>query len=324
MNLKPFFQPANYTDRLPDFSKEPILALSWKAPYAQLMLRGKVETRTWPAKYRGWVLICCSKQAYSANKLIEIAGKRQFNRILSINPSCLNYKPELGMAIAIARLVDCRPMTMQDENDCFVEYKEPWIENKKLVSGKSKEKKKQLWCHIYENVMPINPFPFKGNLKWKELSGDDIKNINLSQIDHILIEKIMNDYALFLKEYNFTETQVQEIVRRQEDCIEMPEPFSDFFTLGPSMISGTGFFSKKQFSESDIICPARLNLKRTPAGRFINHSPIPNAEFRKSLPELSKPFSDLYVVAKRDIIPGEEILIDYRQAGQVNGNVPTQ
>jgi hypothetical protein len=41
-----------------------LMALSWKQPYAELMLHGKIETRTWQTKYRGWVMVCASKQPY--------------------------------------------------------------------------------------------------------------------------------------------------------------------------------------------------------------------------------------------------------------------
>ena len=48
---------------------EPIKALSWKQPYASLMLKGKIETRSWPTNYRGLVLICASKAPYSIKEI---------------------------------------------------------------------------------------------------------------------------------------------------------------------------------------------------------------------------------------------------------------
>ena len=165
---------------LPDFpvlTKENIKALSWKAPYAQLMLRDKIETRTWPTKYRGWVLICCSKMEYSRDQLMEIAGLKLFGRIVFDNGNVLNNKFHLGQAIAIGKLVDCRPMTKADEDACFVKYKEPWTATKTLVSGNIKKTPKQLWCHIYEEVMPIDPFHFTGGQGWKNLTDKEIKSI---------------------------------------------------------------------------------------------------------------------------------------------------
>lgn len=167
--------------QLPDFTKEKILALSWKAPYAQLMLRGKIETRTWPAKYRGWVLICCSKLPYNLQMLNDISGPVQFGRIANSNVSVLNFHNQLGFAIAIGKLVDCRPMAQEDENVCFVQYKEPWVVTKTLVSGKVKQTKKQLWCHVYEDVTAIAPFPFTGGQGWKGLTKSQINKIKILQ-----------------------------------------------------------------------------------------------------------------------------------------------
>jgi len=151
-----------------------ILALSWKAPYAQLMLRDKTETRTWETKYRGWVLICCSQTPYSGNKIIEIAGEKQFSRMVTMYPSILNYYCQQGMAIAIGKLVNCRPMTPTDENACFVQFKGPRTEKKTLVTGLVKEEEKRLWCHIYKDVVPIEPFLFKGGQKWSRLTQEQI------------------------------------------------------------------------------------------------------------------------------------------------------
>lgn len=130
--------------------------LGWKQPYANLMLHGKAETRTWPTKYRGLVLITASKIPYSDNKIIEISGIRQFNRIrLNLKGSHLRY----GYAIAVGRLVDCRPMQVEDEYKCFVQYQ------------------KGLYMHVYEDVKPIVPIQIKGAQGWRKLSKEFIDKI---------------------------------------------------------------------------------------------------------------------------------------------------
>ena len=65
-------------------------ALSLKEPWASLLLEGKktIETRKWTTDYRGKILLCASLQPSS-----QIAG----------------------FAFATAELVDCRPMTKEDE-----------------------------------------------------------------------------------------------------------------------------------------------------------------------------------------------------------------
>lgn len=138
-----------------------LLALSFKQPYAELMLHGKIETRTWSTKYRGWVMICASKVPYELGSIREISGNEQTSRIyetLGTNNIGFNSDFERGKAIAIGRLVDCRPMQPKDELKCFVEY-QPY-----------------LYCHIYEDVKQIIPIPWKGTQGWKEAT-EDIKRM---------------------------------------------------------------------------------------------------------------------------------------------------
>jgi hypothetical protein len=65
-------------------------ALSIKQPWANLLAAGKktIETRLWPTDYRGPLLIVSSKAP-------------------KIHPA--------GYALAVAELVECRPMTKSDE-----------------------------------------------------------------------------------------------------------------------------------------------------------------------------------------------------------------
>jgi hypothetical protein len=75
-----------------------IKALSVKQPWANLLASGKktIETRLWPTNYRGPLLIVSSKTP-------------------KIHPA--------GYALAIAELVDCRPMTKSDESAaCCARY----------------------------------------------------------------------------------------------------------------------------------------------------------------------------------------------------------
>lgn len=132
--------------------------LGWKQPYASLMLLGKIETRTWATKYRGLVLITASKTFYSEAQIMRISGERQtqhaFTALLKAG-----IKEPLGMAIAVGRLVDCRPMRKEDEDKCFVQYHP------------------DLFCHVYEDVRPIEPIPIKGAQGWRKLSPEFISQI---------------------------------------------------------------------------------------------------------------------------------------------------
>ncbi len=156
---------------------EPMRALSWKQPYASLMLHGKIETRTWKTSYRGLVLICASQKQYVEHELFALAGEAGAQRIFNfINKN--GIREPLGKAIAVGRLIDCRPMTLKDEGDCYVKYKKPWIvENKQ-----GKHVTKRLWCHIYDDVKPIEQFDWKGSQGWGTVVKADIDRIKYSKI----------------------------------------------------------------------------------------------------------------------------------------------
>jgi len=145
--------------------------LGWKQPFASLMLHGKIETRVWDTKYRGWVLITASKGTYNTNQIEDISGVTQGYRILKQFNGDIKSLPT-GKAIAVGRLVDSRPMTVSDEDACFVQYKEPWVvpvTRDFFGTPVTTYKNKQLWCHVYEDVQPIEPLEWYGNQGWNTL-----------------------------------------------------------------------------------------------------------------------------------------------------------
>lgn len=151
-----------------------ILALSWKQPYGSLMLHGKIETRVWETKYRGRVLICTSKAAYSQDAALSISGAYQFQRLCHrlLNDESIDVN---GYAIAIGTLVDCRPMTPDDEDKTFVQYREPWVDK----TGK----RRRLFCHVYEDVQAIEPFPWQGSQGWREVGEPELSRIKRKEDD---------------------------------------------------------------------------------------------------------------------------------------------
>lgn len=167
---------------MPDlFGNEPIKALSWKEPYGTLMLHGKIETRTWNTSYRGLVLICLSKAAYVQTAMFQIAGHMQNKRIGDIMGL---YGPDYnmrGMAIGIGRLVDSRPMTSADQDACFVQYHPGWVNhNGKFI---------KLYCHVYQDVRPIEPFPWKGSLGFTNVGQETIDRIKFKELPPLDITK---------------------------------------------------------------------------------------------------------------------------------------
>jgi hypothetical protein len=96
-------------------------ALSVKQPWANLLASGQktIETRLWPTDYRGPILIVSSKTP-------------------NIHPA--------GFAVAIAELVDCRPMTPSDEAAaCCAHYPGAFS-----------------W--VLRNIQKIDIFPVRGKL----------------------------------------------------------------------------------------------------------------------------------------------------------------
>lgn len=98
-----------------------IRALSLHQPWATLIASGKktVETRRWHTSYRGPLLICAAKRPAVRGHLT-------------------------GVALCIARLVECRKMTPADEQSACIA----------IYPG--------AWAWILEDVRRVEPFAVSG------------------------------------------------------------------------------------------------------------------------------------------------------------------
>ncbi len=98
-----------------------IKALSIRQPWANLIVSGEktIETRVWATPYRGPLLLLSSKKP-------------------DISPA--------GCAVAIAELVECRPMRVEDE----------------VAARCAIYPNAVAW--VFKNVRPLDPFPMKGRL----------------------------------------------------------------------------------------------------------------------------------------------------------------
>ena len=78
-------------------------ALSLKQPWAELIANGmkSIETRTWSTMHRGTLLIVASKSA-DKEAMVRFRVQGPFQR---------------GEAVCIVDLLNCRPMTPEDEKD---------------------------------------------------------------------------------------------------------------------------------------------------------------------------------------------------------------
>lgn len=135
-------------------------------------------------------------------------------------------------------------------------------------------------------------------------------NQMLLSFDHS--EDVADFYAA-IETFGFDESLVRSISENTED--QVPFPHGEYkVSVADSKIEGRGLFATGPIPQFEVIAPALLGSKRTPAGRFTNHSKNPNAMmFRMEN-------GDIYLVALRDIAGckggnlGEEITVDYRQA----------
>lgn len=122
-----------------------------------------------------------------------------------------------------------------------------------------------------------------------------------------------DDYRDALDLYGFTEDIARQQSENQAD--QIPFPHGGYkVAVFPSKIEGKGLFATGAFMEGEVIAPARIAGKRTPAGRFTNHAKSPNAQM------VMRSNGDIDLVATKAIKGcsggdlGEEITIDYRAA----------
>lgn len=129
----------------------------------------------------------------------------------------------------------------------------------------------------------------------------------------IEVEHARADYWRVLSEYGIP----HDVARAQsENTTDLtPFPYGGYKVMvSDSLIEGRGLLATASIDPGEVIAPARIGSLRTPAGRYTNHSPAPNAQF------VVRPNGDLDLVALRPIAgctggrPGDEITIDYRQA----------
>lgn len=121
------------------------------------------------------------------------------------------------------------------------------------------------------------------------------------------------DYAALLAEWGVEAETVAALSAQTDDLQELPEGEWGL-ARAASAIHGQGMFATRDFAPGDFIGPARLDRRRTPLGRWVNHAAKPNA---KMLPDDD---GNLWLVAfqplagNRGGLFGDEITVDYRLA----------
>lgn len=113
------------------------------------------------------------------------------------------------------------------------------------------------------------------------------------------------DFKNLLFELGITQEEM-DLISDADDVVDMSEEYKHIYADN-SDIHGFGLFTKRDINEGEIICPLRINEKRTIAGRYTNHSLFGNAE-----PHF---IDGVFVyIANSDIKKGSEIKSNYRAA----------
>ena len=114
----------------------------------------------------------------------------------------------------------------------------------------------------------------------------------------------MNDFYTYLKEIKFTEEQLEDWMVYM-DKYYYTHVSSNIYYKNKSSIQGVGLFACNAISKNFIIGYACIKDKRTPLGRFVNHSNDPNIAFKKNK-------KNVIAFALKNIKKNEELLVDYR------------
>lgn len=116
--------------------------------------------------------------------------------------------------------------------------------------------------------------------------------------------------------FGMTQTEMQSLVETIDEPVPFPET-PEAIRISESPVHGKGVFAVRNISAGEVLAPARIDSKRTPAGRYCNHSGKPNVEM-KTLPN-----GDMDLVAIQAIDAGSELFNDYfltAMSNQIQGD----
>lgn len=127
----------------------------------------------------------------------------------------------------------------------------------------------------------------------------------------LALQSEREDFFKAISDFGLTPEAVWEISSNESDLT--PFPFGSYkVAVSDSNIHGRGLFATSDIAANELIAPARIDGKRTPAGRFTNHSCRPNARM------MPCENGDIVLVAisgisgSRGGAVGQEITVDYR------------
>jgi N12 class adenine-specific DNA methylase len=120
------------------------------------------------------------------------------------------------------------------------------------------------------------------------------------------------DFQKFLGEQKQTPEGYRQASEQTADLVEQPAD-EQGVRVGKSGIEGKGILAQGGATAGQPLATAFTgDGKRTPTGRYLNHSASPNSAL------FQNPDGRIVVIPKRDLQAGEEVTVDYRQASQVH------
>ena len=171
-----------------------------------------------------------------------------------------------------------------------------------------------VWQNIYSTELTdpneVEDFFIEKSENWQ--NNHDVK----FSVEKIAKQADRDDYFKLLEDCGISHEIARNQSENEDDQITV---LNNIVRVADSAIEGKGLFLTSPVKEGDVICVARINGKRTQAGRFTNHSVFPNAKM------MLLPNDDINLVAIKDIDGckggslGEELTIDYRQALSLSG-----
>lgn len=178
-----------------------------------------------------------------------------------------------------------------------------------------------VWQNVYAteetDIDALEAYYLDKSENWKAYDKEQ------SSIIYALNQPDRDDFERVLKDFGFDAETVRQQSEDESDQIDMPVAFKAVAQVRDSNIEGKGLFLSWHTMSGQIIAPARISGKRTPAGRYVNHSMNPNCKY------VADENGDIYLMSLRDIDGckgggcGEELTVDYRQALILNMELST-
>lgn len=162
--------------------------------------------------------------------------------------------------------------------------------------------------YVHEDMVWINVFPAAN----RDVEALEAQYFKKSKTFSGHMKALSHDYPKLLNDLGVSEETVRAQSENEEDQIPFPNGAYKV-KVGRSRIEGMGLIATGDIAAGEPIALARICGKRTPAGRYTNHSDTPNA---RMIPSGDK----IVLVAIRHIsgsvggMDGEEITVNYRES----------